>query len=81
MFFSNVQRMIDAFIVQFRDLLDRLIINNKITISQMPAVQLSDLLIEHDDFFSNVKIIKNGIVQAVIREIGDAHVRCQVLTP
>ena len=44
----------------------------------MPLVQLLDLLIEHDDFFSNLKIIKNDIVQAEISEIGDAHGRFQV---
>ena len=50
-FFPNVQRMIDAFIVQAGNLLDIVIINNKSTISEMPAVQLSDLLIEHDKYF------------------------------
>ena len=50
-FFPNGQRMIDAFIIQAGDILDSLIINNKITIYEMPAVQLSDLLIEHDKYF------------------------------
>ena len=46
--------MIDAFIIQDRDLLDSIIINNKVNIYEMPAVQLLALLIEHDDiFFSN----------------------------
>ena len=45
----------------------------------MPAVQLSDLLPEHDDFFEQFKTeLKNDIVQAGIREIVDAHGRCQV---
>ena len=49
-FFPNVQRMICAFIIQAEDLLDSVIINNKITISEMPTVQLSALLLEHDYF-------------------------------
>ena len=42
----------------------------------MPVVQLSDLLLEHDDFLEIKKIVKNDIIQAVIHEIGDAHGRC-----
>ena len=51
MFFPNGQRMIDAFIIQDEDILYSIIINNKITISEMPAVQVSALLLEHDEFF------------------------------
>ena len=54
-FFPNHQRMIDAFIIQAGDLLDSVIINDSITISEMPAVQLSDLLLEHDEFFEKFK--------------------------
>ena len=43
--------MIVAFIIQDGDLLDRVIINKKITVYDIPAVQLLALLIEHDDFF------------------------------
>ena len=32
----------------------------------MPAVQLSALLLEHDDFLSNLKKIKDDIVQSAI---------------
>ena len=77
-FFPNVQRMIDAFIIQSGDLLDSVIINNKINISEMPAVQLLALLIEHDKVLSNLKKIKKDIVQVAIRELGYAHGRCQV---
>ena len=54
--FPNGQCMIDAFIIQYDDLLDSVIINNKITIYKMPAVQLSDLLLEHDEVFEQFKI-------------------------
>ena len=37
------------------------------------AVQLSVLLLEHDEFLSNLKKVKNDIVQAEIIELGDAH--------
>ena len=47
-FFLNVQRMINAFIIQAVYLLDSAIINNETTISKMPAVQFSALLLEHD---------------------------------
>ena len=40
--------MIDDFIVQAGDILDSVIINNKITISEMPAAQLLALIPEHD---------------------------------
>ena len=50
LFFPNGQRMVDAFIIQSVDLLDTVIINNEITISEMPAVQLLDLLLERDEF-------------------------------
>ena len=45
--------MIVAFIIQAGYLLDRVIINNKIDIYDMSAVQLLAILIEHDDFFSS----------------------------
>ena len=51
MFFPNGQYMIDVIIVQDGYLLDIVIINNKTTIYDMPAAQLLDLLLEHDDFF------------------------------
>ena len=51
MFFPNGQHMIDDFIIQAGDLLDSVIINNEITISEMPVVQLSALLLEHDEVF------------------------------
>ena len=50
-FFSNGQRMIDAFIIQAGDILDSVIINDKINIYEMPVVQLSDLLLKHDEVF------------------------------
>ena len=53
--FPNGQRMIDSFIILDVFLLDRAIINNEITISEMPAVQLSALLLEHDKVFEQYK--------------------------
>ena len=50
-FFPNVQRMIDAILIQAGDILDIVISNNEITISDIPAVQLQALLIEHDEVF------------------------------
>ena len=54
-FFPNDQRMIDAFIIQTGDLLDSVIIDNGITISEIPAVQLLALLLEHGEFFEQFK--------------------------
>ena len=50
-FLINGQRIIGTFIIQSGDLLYSFIINNKITISEMPAVQLLDILLEHDECF------------------------------
>ena len=47
--------MIEAFIIKSGYLLNIVIINNEITISDMPAVQLSALLIEHDEVFEQLK--------------------------
>ena len=51
LYFSNGQHMIDAVIIQAVNLLDIIIVNNKITFSEIPAVQLSYLLLEHDKVF------------------------------
>ena len=48
-------------------------------IYEMPAVQLSALLLEHDEVIEKLKkLLKNDIVQAAIRELVYAHGRCQV---
>ena len=47
--------MIDNFIIQAGDLLDSIIINDEITFSEMPAVQLSSELLEHDEVFEKFK--------------------------
>ena len=54
-FFPDGQRIIDNFIIKSGDILDSVIINNEITISEMPAVQLLDLLHEHDEVFEKFK--------------------------
>ena len=60
-----VNEKIDAFIIQAGDLLDRVIINNEITISEMPSVQLLDPLLEHDEVFEQLKkIIKEIYIQS-----------------
>ena len=65
MFFPNGQYIISTFIIRAGDLLDAVIINSEITISKMPAVQLLDLLLEHDEVFEQLKKqLKNYVVQA-----------------
>ena len=54
-FFPNGQLIIDAFIIQAGYILDAVIVNNKITISEMPEVQLLALLLEHDEVFEQCK--------------------------
>ena len=44
-FFPNGQHMIDSSIIQYGYLLDSIIINNKITIYEIPVVQLLALLL------------------------------------
>ena len=48
--FPKFQNTIASYITEAGDLLYSFIINNEITISEMPAVQLLDLLLEHDNF-------------------------------
>ena len=70
--------MIDAFIIRALYLLDSAIINNETTIYEMPAVQLSVQLLEHDEFCVQFKRgLKNDIVQASIFDLGGVHIRCQ----
>ena len=55
MFFPNDQCMIDNFIMQAGDLLDRVITNNEIYIYEMPAVQILALLLDHDKNFEQLR--------------------------
>ena len=55
LFLSNVQRMIEVFKIQAGDVLDSVIVNNDITIYEMPEVQLLALLLEHDEVFEQFK--------------------------
>ena len=55
MFFPNSQRIIEDFIIQAGDLLDSVIIDHGITISEMPEFQLSALTLEHDEIFERFK--------------------------
>ena len=55
MLFPNGQRTIEAFIIQAGYLLDRFTINNEIIIYDIPVVQISDLLFEHDENFEQFK--------------------------
>ena len=54
-FFTNGQRIIGALIIQYGDMLDSVIISNDITIFDMPLVQLSALLLKHDEVFKQLK--------------------------
>ena len=54
-FFPNGKRMINTFTIQYGYLLDAVIINNEITIYEMPAVQLSAPLLEHDEVLEQLK--------------------------
>ena len=72
------QCMINAFIIQAVYLLDSTINNNETTISEMPAVLPSVLLLGHDEFCVQFKRgFKNDIVQASIFDLGGVHIRCQ----
>ena len=65
--------MINAFIIQDGNILYSVIINNEINIFDMPSVQLSARLLEHDEVFDKLKKIKNYTVQAEIIVLGDVH--------
>ena len=55
MLFPNYQCMIDGFTIQSGDILDSIIINYDITISDIPAVQLLAILLEYDEVFEQFK--------------------------
>ena len=79
MYFPNGQRMIDALIIQAGNLFDSVIIKNEIPIKEMPAVQLSALLLENDELFDRFqKDVKKDVIEAAIRELGEATTRCNV---
>ena len=63
-FYPNGQRMIDTFIIQSGDLFDRLTINKKITISEMPSFQLLALLLEHNEVFEK-SVLSLLIISAI----------------
>ena len=54
-FFPSCQWMTGAFMIRYGYLLDSVIINDEISMSEMPAVQLLALLLEHDNFFEEQK--------------------------
>ena len=54
-FFPNSQRIIEDSMIQSVDILDSVIIINKITLSEMPVVQLLALLLEHVEVFEQLK--------------------------
>ena len=78
-YYPNSQRTIDSWIIHSGDLFDSIIIYNEMLMTEMPAVQLSALLLERDDVF---ELFKNGlisdVIRAAMREIGDANKRCNV---
>ena len=77
--YPNGQRIIDGWIIQSGDLFDSIIIKNEIPILDMPAVQLSALLIEKDEIFERFQNdLKKEMIKAAIREVGDAFNQCNI---
>ena len=50
-----VNLLLTLFIIRGGDILDNVIINNDITISEIPVVQLLDPLLEHDKVFEKFR--------------------------
>ena len=63
-YYPNGQRIIDSWIIHAGDLFDSIIIDNEMPMTEMPAVQLSALLLERNDIF---ELFKNGLTSDVIR--------------
>ena len=78
-YFPNGKRIIDSYVILAGDLFESVIIKNEIPMNEMPAVQLSALLLEQEKIFTQfVSDIKKDIIQAACRELGDAIQRCNV---
>lgn len=78
-YFPNGRRTIDGWIIESGNLFDGVIMHDEIPMTQMPPVQLSALLLEQDQLFERFKKeLTRDIVQAALREIGDAATRCSV---
>ena len=79
--YPNGQRIIENWLIQAGDLFDGVIINNQIPITDMPPLQLSTLLQEKNEAFENCKNkLKEDLILASFRELGDAVDRCNIPT-
>ena len=77
--YPNGQRIIDGWIIQSGDIFDSVIIKNEIPMLDMPAVQLSALLLEKDNVFEQFQDdLKKEMIKAAIREVGDAFYKCNI---
>ena len=65
--------------MQLGDLFDSIIIKNEILILDIPAVQLSALLLEKDEIFKQFQNdLKKEIIKAAIREVRDVFDQCNI---
>lgn len=78
-YYPNGQGTIDSWIVYSGELFDSVIIRNEIPVSEMPSVLVSALLSEHGEEVDRyVKKIREDMVDAAIRELGQAVIDCNI---
>jgi hypothetical protein len=69
--FSNTKYVLQSWIVQAAELFDSFIINNELTIEDLPAVQQSSLFNEIEEMNKIfMEKIKSNVIDASLKELG-----------
>jgi predicted GIY-YIG superfamily endonuclease len=81
-YFPNSKRVIDHWIITASNLFRSIIVNDEIPVTEMPSVQLSNILSSQVEEILNYRMrVKQNIIDAAYEELGDANVhRCQIPT-
>ena len=76
-YFPNSKRVIDHWIVTASNLFCEVIIKDELPVSEMPPVQLSNILSSQEEDILNYRVhMKQNIIDAVYEELGDASIHC-----
>lgn len=78
-YYPNGQGVIDSWIIHCAELFDSVIIRGDIPVSDMPSVLISALFADHEEeIVKYKKKIREDMVEATFRELGDAVNRCSI---
>ena len=81
-YFPNSKRVIDHWIITANNLFHAIIVSDEVHITEMPPVQLSNILSSQEEKVLNYRMrIKQNVVDAAYEEIGDTNIRrCHIPT-